>query len=203
MSSVPIETRERILSAAQELLAESPSGEIRVADIALHAHVGVPTIYYHFASREQVIAQAQLRTYGELTRPMAVYVARMGEALSDGNAEDFRRELMADVVTTWEAGALEEDVGVMRLLLDIWSDPTTRQEFRDTVDRRYRHWVRLMEQAQELGWVQSAPHAATGVAVFWAASVGLAILPYAPDVGVTPQRVADLCWGLISGATAR
>ncbi|MGC8497978.1 MAG: TetR/AcrR family transcriptional regulator [Acidimicrobiales bacterium] len=200
MSSTSTDTRERIVLAAQDLLARTASSAIRVVDIAGHAHVGVPTIYYHFASREQVIAQAQLRTYGELSRPMTAFVTRMSEALVDGNAEGFRHELLADVVTTWEAGALEEEVGVMRLLLDIWADPPTRQEFRDTVARRYRHWVRLMEQAQQRGWVQSAPHAATGVAVFWAASVGLAVLPHEPDLGVTPQRVAELCWGLISGS---
>ncbi len=203
MTSIPSDTRERILRAAQDLLVASPSSEIRVADIAGHAHVGIPTIYYHFASREQVIAQAQLRTYGDLSRPMAASVARMDEALTAGNAEGFRGEVLANVVATWEAGAFEEEVGVMRLLLDIWADPTTRREFRDTVDQRYRHWVRLMEQAQQMGWIPSAPHAATGVAVFWAASVGLAVLPHATDVGVTPQRVAELCWGLISGSPAR
>ncbi len=193
-------TRDHIVEHAQALVREVGSANFRIAELAKRAHVGVPTIYYHFESREQVIAQAQLRTYFELTRPMADYVSRMADALADGDADRFRAELMGDIVTTWEAGAFEEEVGVMRLLLDIWADQTTRQDFRGMVDRRYRNWVRLMEQAQELGWVESAPHAATGVAVFWAASVGLAVLPHAPDLGVTPQRVAELCWRLIAGA---
>ena len=203
MNAAANATRDHIVEEAQTLLADVGSSGFRIVALAKRANVGVPTIYYHFASREQVIAQAQLRTYFELTRPMAAYFSHMAEAVAAGDADRFRAELMGDVTATWVAGHFQEDVGVMRLLLDIWADPATRQEFRDIVDSRYRNWVDLLERAQELGWVESAPHAATGVAVFWAASVGLAILPHASDDGVTAERVAELCWGRISGAPVR
>ncbi len=203
MSAVANATHDHIVEQAQALLGEVGSVGFRIVALAKRASVGVPTIYYHFESREQVIAQAQLRTYFELTRPMAAHFARMAEAIGAADADAFRAELMADVTAAWAAGHFQEDVGVMRLLLDIWADRATRQQFRDIVDQQYRNWVLLLERAQELGWIQSVSHAATGVAVFWAASVGLAVLPHAPDVGVTADRVAELCWDLISVPPAR
>ncbi len=202
MATTVNHTRDHILISAQALLRETGSAGLRVADLARRAHVGVPTIYYHFASREQVIAQARLRVYREMSRPMATYLEEMSAALDRGDPEAFRAGLVGDVATAWEAGVLDAEAGVMSLLLDIWADGATRQEFRALVGQRFERWVEMIERAQHRGWVAPGSHVATGVAVFWAASVGAAVVPEASDWGVTATSVAELC-GHLLGVTSR
>ena len=69
MSKGGVGTRGHIIEVAQAMLAERPSGDIHLADIAEGAHVGVQTIYYHFDSRNQLIAEAQAAIYKNLTEP--------------------------------------------------------------------------------------------------------------------------------------
>lgn len=52
-----LKTRERILSAAAEVLSVKGYSETRLSDIAEIAEVRAPAVYYYFASREELIAE--------------------------------------------------------------------------------------------------------------------------------------------------
>jgi len=50
-------TRNRILSAAAQILSAKGYSETRLSDIADSAQVRAPAVYYYFASREELIAE--------------------------------------------------------------------------------------------------------------------------------------------------
>ncbi|QTX03801.1 TetR/AcrR family transcriptional regulator [Agromyces archimandritae] len=50
-------TRERILDAAAHVLSRKGYAGTRLADVAAHAGVQAPAIYYHFASRDELIEE--------------------------------------------------------------------------------------------------------------------------------------------------
>ncbi|WP_353813671.1 TetR/AcrR family transcriptional regulator [Agromyces sp. SYSU T00266] len=50
-------TRERILDAAAHVLSRKGYAGTRLADVAAHAQLQAPTIYYHFASRDELIEE--------------------------------------------------------------------------------------------------------------------------------------------------
>ena len=81
MTSGGISTRRHIVESVVKLLTQRPSREIHLADVAERAHVGVQTIYYHFDSRTQLIAEAQALTYYRLTEPFHEYITKAEKAL--------------------------------------------------------------------------------------------------------------------------
>jgi TetR/AcrR family transcriptional regulator, cholesterol catabolism regulator len=50
-------TRQRILDAAAEVLAERGYGEARLTDIAARAGMQAGSLYYHFSSREELVGE--------------------------------------------------------------------------------------------------------------------------------------------------
>jgi TetR/AcrR family transcriptional regulator, cholesterol catabolism regulator len=50
-------TRQRILDAAAEVLAERGYGETRLSDIAQRVGMQTGSLYYHFASRDELVAE--------------------------------------------------------------------------------------------------------------------------------------------------
>lgn len=50
-------TRERILDSAAHVLSRKGYAGTRLADVAAHANLQAPTIYYHFASRDELIEE--------------------------------------------------------------------------------------------------------------------------------------------------
>lgn len=50
-------TRERILDSAAHVLSRKGYAGTRLVDVAAHANLQAPTIYYHFASRDELIEE--------------------------------------------------------------------------------------------------------------------------------------------------
>lgn len=59
-------TRSRILDAAAHVLSTKGFAGTRLTDVAQHAHLQAPAIYYYFASREDLIEAVMFRGINEL-----------------------------------------------------------------------------------------------------------------------------------------
>ncbi|MFE0187360.1 TetR/AcrR family transcriptional regulator [Streptomyces sp. NPDC058989] len=80
------ETRERILAAACEVIAEVGFEKIRMRMVAEHAGVSTALLHYHFESRERLFAEAMTHSFGQTgtalerdadTVPASVILARV------------------------------------------------------------------------------------------------------------------------------
>ncbi|MET7798888.1 TetR/AcrR family transcriptional regulator [Streptomyces decoyicus] len=81
-----LETRERILSAACEVIAEVGFEKIRMRMVAEHAGVSTALLHYHFENRERLFAEAMTHSFAQTgteldrdadTVPASVVLARI------------------------------------------------------------------------------------------------------------------------------
>jgi AcrR family transcriptional regulator len=184
-------TRRHIIEVASQMVAEAGSENFRIVDLAERAHIGVPTIYYHFESRVQVIAEAQMTNYFRLTEPLHQILSRAEAAISTKDQEEFWDAVRQNVMRAWSSGQLDEKRGVVKLLLDVWGDPASRRRFREQLDIQFARWVALVEDAKSLGWIYPDLDAQTLVGIFWAATIGQVVISGSAYVDIAPEVVGD------------
>ena len=178
-------------------MAESGTSDLRVVDVATRASVGVPTIYYHFESRTQLIAEAQLAIYLDLLEPLHGCLARAEAALEAGDRDGYVEAVGENLVLAWSAGQHGDRWGVVRLLLDVWADPKTQSRFRALLEEQFARWIELADRAKALGWVDASLDATVLLATFWAASIGQVITSGSKAIDPTPESIRDFFLGAI------
>lgn len=188
-----------MIEVASEMIAESGSASFRIADLAQRANVGVPTIYYHFESRSQIIAQAQMANYFKMTVPLHRILSNAETALSTKDEAVFWKAIRENMLKAWTAGAASDKLSVVKLLLDVHTDPKSRELFRDRLDIQFARWVAVVDDAKDLGWIAADLDAHAMVAVFWSASIGQVITSGSKFVKVSPQDISSLFMKMIRG----
>lgn len=181
MDREDMSTRSQILAITAEMLETTPSDKLRISDVAESSHVAVPTIYYHFNTRTRLIAQAQLLGYVALSEPNRTFLGLVETAVEDNDRDLFWRQIEDLMTFAWSRGQPDTSWRLLRMLLDIWSDENTRQEFFVFIDERVERWSRAMEEAKARGWMNADIEAAAPVIVYWAASLGQSFI-------LSPQR---------------
>jgi AcrR family transcriptional regulator len=184
-------TRRHIIEVASKMVSEAGSENFRIVDLAERAHIGVPTVYYHFVSRVQVIAEAQMANYFALTEPLHKILSRAETAISTEDADEFWGAVRENIERAWSSGQFDEKRGIVKLLLDVWSDESSRTKFRGLLDIQFARWVALVEDAKSLGWIRKDIDAETLVGIFWAASIGQVITSGSAYVDIAPKVVGE------------
>ncbi len=191
------ETRSHILGATIELLDERDSHEIRVTDIARRASVGVPTIYYHFSSREVLLAEAQVANFFRLLRGRSGHVAAIGDAVARGDHaafvaayHDYHTEISSPASTErmWQ---------LARTLIDIHVDPLARERYIEEHDESLRRRRAIFVRAQELGWIDPAIDPTAYIQVSGALILGRILLD-GSRLDVDPETIASTLWSWIA-----
>lgn len=90
------DTPQRLLDAAERLLAERDEARISLRDITEAAGANVASVNYHFGSKDALLAQTVRRALGEVTERQRAQLAALPE---DADLEQ--------LVRTWLAPALE------------------------------------------------------------------------------------------------
>ena len=183
------ETRQRILDVTIAAIEKDGSRNVRIAEVANRTRVGVPTIYYHFESRTQLIAEAQMAIYQRMTQSLHVHQPRILAALAGDDREAFLNALGENTEMAWQLGQLDEKWGIVKLLLDVWSQPKVRDQFCEMLDVQFERWNDAMEHAKDLGWIDPRVDSRTLVATFWAASIGQVITSNSPHFNPSPADV--------------
>lgn len=191
MSSSGINTKHHIVEAVVKMLTQRPSSEIHLADVAEKAHVGVQTIYYHFESRTQLIAEAQALTYYRLTEPFHDYLARAKKALEEEDHEAFWSAVGDNVALAWSFGHNDDRWRVIKQLIDISEDPTTQRKFWESLESQFECWIEVVEAAKHLGWVDPEMDASAFVTACCAAPIGQALFVKSSKIHFTPQSMRD------------
>lgn len=187
-----IETKRHILAVTARLLETTSSEHLRIVDIADDASVAVPTIYYHFESRQRLIAEAQALVFLILSEPLQGLLSRAEAALVERDGESFWDVIGNHILLGWTLGQRDDERGVLNVLRDVRSDPTTRREFDQGVKDSFLRLVNLIDEAKVVGWAR--PDIDTGALVvsFWAASSGQTIVSNLYLKGISPERIRDL-----------
>jgi AcrR family transcriptional regulator len=129
-----VETRERILDAACDVIAEHGIEDVRIARIATVAGVSPPLVHYHFATREALLAEALEHSF-ELLGDI-----RTTRADAEGWTAAEKLGWMIDQSLPFPGMGNRE----WGLWLELWSRAARRPELRDVAARlyaRYDAWI--------------------------------------------------------------
>jgi AcrR family transcriptional regulator len=184
-------TRRHIIESAEELLAQRGSSELHLADVAELAHVGLQTIYYHFDSRTQLIAEAQASAYFRLIGPLHEYLGSAERALVERDEETFWKALSDNLVLAWSYGKGDDQWRITKLLIDIWADEKTRVEFRAGFEIQVGRWITAIDTAKPLGWIKPDLDTYALVTSCWSASIGQALFVNSTNIHYTPESIRD------------
>ena len=171
-SNNPNATERHIPNTAAEILRTTPSNRFRVADLAQQANVAMPTIYYYFSSINRVTAYAQALNYANLSAGVHRFDNDITKALEDEDPDRYWVAVEGHVEAVWDKGGGGDDLGLMRVIADIWTDEGARATFQMMMERRVNFWVSSLKKAQLLGWIHPSADVDTLVRILWGASIG-------------------------------
>jgi AcrR family transcriptional regulator len=185
-----IETRTRILDGAVSCLADGGIDAVRVAKVAQLAGVSSALVHYHFATREELLAQAlesSFRIAGDV-RSLDKYgsgtpLERLRSKIEESLPFPGRRQ------REWE------------LWVELWLRAVREPALRATATAVYRQlhssWVQLLEEGIEDGlWEADDPDAIADRVLALIDGYGLRALIEDPEIPV--QRAFDEVWTDIS-----
>jgi len=184
-------TRQHIIDVTEEMLSERSSSEIHLADIADQAHVGVQTIYYHFQSRNQLIAEAQASAYASLTMPLHEYLLRAENAIVEEDQPTFWEAMGDNITLAWAHGQHGDQWKISKLLIDIWLDEKTQRAFSERLEIQFDRWINAIEAAKPLGWIDPDIDTYALITSCWAASIGQSLFARSSNICYTPQSIRD------------
>lgn len=195
MQQTNCSTRQHIIDTTAALLRIERSERVKITDIAATANVSVPTIYYHFGSKESLIARTQKCVYAQLSSANESQLVRVESAVTCGDESEFWDALTEDLDATWSRGPVDESLGHMKILLDIWSDPRVRWEYLSLVNDRYVRWLDALTAAKRLGWIARDVDVEVPLALFWSATCGQIVLGGRKRRPISGGRVVDYLLG--------
>jgi AcrR family transcriptional regulator len=183
-------TRERILDAAAVAFRERGFAATRLSDIAERAQLQTPSLYYHFASKEElieeVLALGVVRTFEHVT-------ARVAEVDLNDHLGKLRAAIGAHVEMVLETG--NYSAANLRLYGQM---PPEIQERLQRIQRKVgRYWAELLTDAAKAGAIRSdLDLSATRMLLLGA--LNWAVEWYRPGE-LSPQELAEQASELVLG----
>jgi AcrR family transcriptional regulator len=184
-------TKRHILDAAEKILADRRSSDIRIADIAEEASVAVQTLYYHFGSLKQLIAEAQASAYLRMVEPSHKFLLAAEQAVLDEDEQTYWQAIGDDVELAWSYGFHGDKWKIPKLFVDIWADPKTQEEFSEGLERQFERWINVIEAGKSLGWVDPDVDTYALIVANWGASNGQAVFSPHSKIQYTPRSIRD------------
>ena len=173
----PAETRQRVLAAAHMLFATKGYAATGTADIAREADVSEGSIFYHFGSKKNLLAELG-RNYGETM----IAVMQGDAALADLEPGVMMTRCIAWCLQhrEWETITGETcSEGKPAAMMNPDAEPFYREARHTTVD-----WVERQMRAAH------AKHGVTGINISYAASFTFAVVGEAIDATVATSDPA-------------
>lgn len=170
------QTRHHILDTTEKALLECDSKDLHVQLISSLANVGVQTIYYHFESREQLIAEAQSLAIMRLTEPMFSSLGSAETAIVESDSLLFVAAIEDTFFHMWSNGDEQKNTNMSQLLVDISSSPSFHRSILMELKGLRDRWVAVLEHARAAGWIDETCDPFCFVSVWWATWWGNAAL---------------------------
>jgi AcrR family transcriptional regulator len=149
------DTRERILEAACDVIAEHGIEDVRIARIATVAGVSPPLVHYHFATREALLAEALEHSFQLLGD------IRTTTADAEGWTAAEKLGWMIDQSLPFPGMGNRE----WGLWLELWSRAARRPELRAVAARLYARYDTWIAEVVREGMARGEFHAGDADAV--------------------------------------
>jgi AcrR family transcriptional regulator len=192
-------TKQHIAAATARLISETGNSGVHVTDIAKCADVGVPTIYYHFGSRERLVAEAQVLNYASIVEAFGDCIVRAEAALDAKSREDYILAIGDKISQIWRATQENGSWSIVELLRDIWRISEIQKPFSEVVDRQVDRWASIIERGQGLNWIDPGVNAQALIVFCWSASLGQMIFSGSQLSGHSSEDIRQVVLSIICG----
>ena len=200
MNTVDPFIRQRIISAAADLIKEAGSKALDFDMVATRSDVDPATVGDLFDSKTQLVAEAQMSNYFAMVEPLHLVLHRVEAALSSGDEGGFWESVEENFVMAWSSGQVDQKWGILNQLHDIWSDPFSQSHFCDLLDIQFERWIAVVEGAKKHGWIGEHVDARALTAVFWSASVGQVITAGSSSLNLSSIEARDFLLSIVRGS---
>ena len=204
MARAESDMKQHILSVTEQMLNTGVRSDIRIRDVAESANVGIPTIYYYFETRDRLIAEAQMSRYFKLLEPIHGFILTAEYELSVGNESNFLSALGEVISVAWSIGRLDDGWMLVKILMDVCSEPVTKSNFDQIRDSQILRWIDVLQLAQHRGWLDNRVQIVPIVLSCWSGVLGQATFADSTIAIYTPETIRDFyinsvrsCPGLI------
>lgn len=184
-------TKRHILEVTASMLDTLQSSDLHVVDIAEGANVAIQTLYYHFGSLRRLVAEAQCGAYLKFVEPLHLLLQSAEIAVLENDEEKFWDSVGDDVMMAWSYGAGEQSWRINAILNDVRRDPEVHREFGSLMDIQIARWIKVLEAAKSIGWLNPMADTHALVASCWAGSNGQAIFSRTKSVQYSARTIRD------------
>ncbi len=194
-------TRRAILEATVRIIVEVGSEGVRVSDVARRASVGVPTVYYYFASRDALVAEAQVAHVEAVLASRRGHSVRWHAALEADDERAFYEAMRDYDLATVSSESRQRMWTLLTGLLDVRGNEIARRRFAELNDQALAEREAVMREAQRRGWLRSDVDTAAWIVLTASTVVGQVLVDGSDDYDIDPARWHALMWSLIGGRT--
>jgi AcrR family transcriptional regulator len=185
-------TKERVLAAAMELIAERGEAHLRLADVAERAGLSIGAVQHHFRNRERLVAHAQSQRFVEPARADITAIRELFD--NAGTADEVQVALEAVTRTVVERGRAVQRMDRLSSLSAAHGRPDVYASMQAEVSRLTEEFADAIRSLQTKGFVRRDVDA-TAVSVFMQSyALGMVIAdlvePACPDEALA--NVVDL-----------
>jgi AcrR family transcriptional regulator len=176
--------RRHYLEATWDLIAERGVHAVRVADIARATGTSAAAVHYHFATKQEALAEAMGFAVERAFERQRAELRGEGDAL-----RRFVRLIDSQIPDT------EQVRREWSIWLQVWAECALRPELRQAHHHYYARWRQTIESTIERGQEQGVfrPTDAADAAIrFTSLADGLGIQVMAGSPSVTPARMREL-----------
>jgi AcrR family transcriptional regulator len=176
------QTQDRILEVTVELIEEKGADAIRVAEVAERAHIGAPTIYYHYPNRERLIGDAQAKRLQKILSSTYPSLDEMINAIRSGD-QDGSQELGTYLnKQMWNNENLDLSWAIIEVLQTARHDLHLRKQVSEIIAEDLRKRAEIVKLMQEAGWADHTVDPIAWAAFYMGANVGRVLTDLAPEV---------------------
>ena len=156
-------TKERVLAAAMELIAERGEAHLRLADVAERAGLSIGAVQHHFRNREGLVAHAQSQRFVEPARAVITAIRELFD--NAGTADEVRVALNAVTRAVVERGRAVQRMDRLSSLSAAHGRPDVYASMQAEVSRLTEEFADAIRSLQTKGFVRRDVDA-TAVSVF-------------------------------------
>lgn len=148
-----VDTKERLIDAAIEVIASRGDAAVRLAEIAQTVGIKTPSIYYFFPRREDLVIAAHRERY---RRAVAEALGRFEAEFASAKTQDeFREGSLRALQFAMSDERREARVVRLGLLAKALTNDDLLREVNEAAYEGHKALAEILERAQSTGWIRS------------------------------------------------
>lgn len=148
-----VDTKERLIDAAIEVIASRGDAAVRLAEIAQTVGIKTPSIYYFFPRREDLVIAAHRERY---RRAVAEALGRFEAEFASAKTQDeFREGSLRALQFAMSDERREARVVRLGLQAKALTNDDLLREVNEAAYEGHKALAEILERAQSTGWIRS------------------------------------------------